>query len=266
MHKFINLATKSGKIPCKGEKRPHTQQYRFPNCETFQIIIKFLIFTKMFCYYYHGLKKFAPHLHLDALLKSKKWQPISNNYLLIFFKCLTSSTFVNEHIDWPLSNAWMFLLLMHLPIDLFQDYELLFYWCACWTTFLKCVTSSFVDAFANQLLWSTWLPSSSELYWHSYNHSLVALKKPKYPSPRGHTYRPTNKHSLVAFKKPKYWSFVGTHVNLKVAIVFLMFINTYLLGTKKTLISFCNHFNPSLSNLLASSTKKCKHQSMFFLL
>jgi hypothetical protein len=94
----------------------------------------------------------------------------------------------------------------------------------------------------------------------------VALKKPKYPSPRGHTYRPTNKHSLVAFKKPKYWSFVGTHVNLKVAIIFLMFINTYLLGTKKALISFCNHFNPSLSNLLASSTKKCKHQSMFFLL
>lgn len=196
----------------------------------------------------------------------KNDNPISNNYLLIFFKCLTSSTFVNEHIDWPLSNAWMFLLLMHLPIDLFQDYELLFYWCACWTTFLKCVTSSFVDAFANQLLWSTWLPSSSKLYWHSYNHSLVALKKPKYPSSRGHTYRPTNKHSLVAFKKPKYWSFVGTHVKLKVAIVLLMFINTYLLGTKKTLISFCYHFNPSLSNLLASSTKKWKHQSMFFLI
>lgn len=144
---------------------------------------------------------------------------------------------------------------MHLPIDLFQDCELLFYWCACRATFLKCVTSSFVDAFANQVLWSTWLPSSSELYWHSYNHSLVALRNPKYPSSRGHTYRPTNKHSLVAFRKPKYWSFVGTHINLKVVIALLMFINTYLLGTKKALISFCNHFKPSLSNLLASSTK-----------
>ncbi len=186
---------------------------------------------------------------------SKNYNPISNNYLLIFFKCLTSSTFVNEHIDWPLSNAWILLLLMHLPIDLFQDYELLFYWCACQATFLKCVISSFVDAFANQLLWSAWLPSSSELYWHSYNCSFVALRKPKYPSFRGHTYRSTNKHSLVAFKKPKYCSFDGTHINLKVAIALLMFINTYLLGTKKTLISFCNHFKPSLSKLLASSTK-----------
>ncbi len=146
--------------------------------------------------------------HLTSILmhcsNPKNDNPINNNYLLIFFKCLTSSTFVNEHIDWPLSSAWILLLLMHLPIDLFQDCELLFYWCACWTTFLQCVTSSFVDAFANQLLWSAWLPSSSELYWHSYNHSLVALRKPKYPSSRGHTYRPTNKHSLVSFRKPKY--------------------------------------------------------------
>jgi hypothetical protein len=95
------------------------------------------------------------------------------------------------------------------------------------------MTSSFVDAFANQLLWSAWVPSSSELYWHSYNHSLVALRKPKYPSSRGHTYRSTNKHFLVALKKPKYWSFVGTHITLQVAIALLMFINIYLLGTKK---------------------------------
>ncbi len=197
----------------------------------------------------------APAYILMHCSNPKNDNPISNKYLLIFFKCLTSSTFVDEHNDWPLSSAWIPLLLMHLPIDLFQACELLFYWCACRGTFFKCVTSSFVDAFANQLLWSTWLPSSSELYRHSYNYSLVVLRKPKYPSFGGHTYRPTNKHSLMAFRKPKYWSFVGTHINLKVASTLLMFINTYLLGTEKTLISFCNHFKPSLSNLLASSTK-----------
>jgi hypothetical protein len=131
-------------------------------------------------------------LHLTYILmhwsNPKNDNPISNNHLLIFFKCLTFSTFVDEHIDWPLSSAWIPLLLMHLSIDLFQACELLFYWCACQTTFLKCMTSSFVDAFVNQLLWSTWLPSSSEFYRHSYNHSLVALRKPKYPSSRGHTY------------------------------------------------------------------------------
>jgi hypothetical protein len=35
-HKFTNLATNSGKKPCKGGEKPHTQQNRFPNYEYFK--------------------------------------------------------------------------------------------------------------------------------------------------------------------------------------------------------------------------------------
>jgi hypothetical protein len=103
-HKLTNLATNSGKKPRKGGKNPHTQQNRSPHHEIFQTIIEdLIILAKVCCYHDHGSKRLILHLQLDTLLKSKKWQTISNDCMLTFLKHFTSTS-INLLANRPISS------------------------------------------------------------------------------------------------------------------------------------------------------------------